>query len=172
MNNWIIRYSLHVVALLALQVLVLSHINIGGLINPYIYPLLIILLPLSTPRWAIMSIAFFSGMFVDLFQNTLGMHAAAIVFIAFLRPYLLKILNPKEQEINELMDLFYHGIAWFVIYAGLLLFIHHLVYFFIEKGNFSNFFWTLLKVGLSTLFSGVLMMIYLVLVFNKSKKKY
>ena len=172
MNNWIIKYIWHCLALIAVQALVLSHINISGLVNPYIYPLLILFLPLTTPRWAMLLIAFAIGLSVDIFQSTLGMHASAAVLLAFIRPGLLRILNPKEQEMNELMDPYYHGITWFAIYAGILVFIHHLFYFAVEKGNFHEYWWTFLRSLCSTAFSLLTMTVYMVMVFSKSKKKY
>ena len=66
------------------------------------------------------------------------MHAFSLVLIAFIRPYLFKLLNPKEQEADEIMDINYHGFTWFVIYLAILTFIHHLVYFKIEKRGTMN----------------------------------
>lgn len=173
MNKQIINYLFHCAAVLTIQILALNHINISGFINPYIYPVLILLLPLQTPKYQLLLIAFILGLTVDIFQETPGMHAAALVFIAFLRPYLFKVLNPKEQEADELMNIAYHGITWFVIYVGLFTFIHHLVYFRIEKGNFGAYHYTLLKTILSSLFSILCIFIYLYLSTNsRSVNKY
>jgi hypothetical protein len=109
---------------------------------------------------------------IDIFQETLGMHAFSLVLIAFIRPYLFKLLNPKEQEADEIMDINYHGFTWFIIYIAILTFIHHLVYFRIEKGDFHAYHYTLLKTVLSTIFSLLSMVLYIFLTSSKSSTKY
>jgi len=45
------------------------------------------------------------------------------------------------------------GFGWFFAYASLLVFVHHLAIFYIEAGGFSLFFFTLVKVFFSTVFT-------------------
>lgn len=172
MNRQVIKYISHCVLILVIQILILNYINISGFINPYLYPLLIFLLPLNTPKYLLLFIAFGLGFTIDIFQETLGMHAFSLVLIAFIRPYLFKLLNPKEQEADEIMDINYHGFTWFIIYIAILTFIHHLVYFRIEKGDFHAYHYTLLKTFLSTLFSLLSMVLYIFLTSSKSSTKY
>lgn len=172
MNNWIVRFITNALILLTIQILVLNHLNLSGLINPYIYPLCILILPLSTNHGFILLVGFIIGLLVDLFQHSYGMHASAMVLIAFLRPYILRVFNPKEQEMNEIMDPYYHGMVWYLIYAGSLIFIHSFVFFFCEIGTFNQFWWTLLKVIISSSFATLLIWIYLMLTFRKTRKKY
>lgn len=172
MNKQIVKYIGHCLLILVIQIMALNYINISGFINPYMYPLLILMLPLNTPRYLLLLIALFLGLTIDIFQETLGMHAFATILIAFLRPYLFKILNPKEQEADEIMDISYHGFTWFAIYLGIFTFIHHLVFFRIEKGDFHAYHYTILKTILSTMFSVVSMFIYVFLSSNKSATRY
>ncbi|MEI6311390.1 MAG: hypothetical protein WCP57_03920 [Bacteroidota bacterium] len=172
MNSQIIKYLSHCILILVIQILALNYINVSGLINPYMYPLLILMLPLNTPKYILLFTALFIGLSVDIFQETLGMHAFATIFIAFLRPYVFKILNPKEQEADEIMDIHYHGFTWFAIYLGVFTFIHHLLFFRIEKGDFHAYHYTLLKTVLSTVFSLISMFIYIFLTSNKSSTRY
>lgn len=172
MNSQLIKYFGHCILILVIQILALNYINISGFINPYMYPLLILLLPLNTPKYQLLLAATLIGLTVDIFQETLGMHAFATILIAFLRPYLFKILNPKEQELDEIMDINYHGFTWFAIYLIVFTVIHHLVFFIIEKGDLHALHYTLLKTILSTLFSLTCMLIYLSLSSNKSPNKY
>ena len=172
MNTNIIKYLGHTILILVIQILALNYINISGFINPYLYPLLILILPLTTPKYLLLIIAFFLGLTVDIFQETLGMHAFVAVLIAFLRPYVFKILNPKEQEADELMNINYHGFTWFAIYLAIFVFIHHLFFFRIEKGNFHAYHYTFLKTILSSIFSLISMFIYIFLTTNKTSNKY
>ena len=172
MNRQNIKYIGHFFLIVGIQVLVLNHININGLINPYLYPLLIILLPLNIRPYALLLIAFFTGITIDCFEHSYGMHASVLVLVAFLRPLLFKILNPKEQENDDLIDMYYHGVTWFVVYISIMVFLHHLIYFVVEKGNFSAYHFTFIKTIISSIFSVLCMMMYLLFASNKSSTKY
>jgi rod shape-determining protein MreD len=161
---------LRFVALIAAQVLIFSNIKFSPFINPYVYPLFILLLPFETPTWLLMILGFATGLTVDLFVGSLGMHAAACVLIAYVRPTLISIITPKGAEFEVEPNINLQGITWFLIYCGLMTLIHHTVYFLIEGWTFYNPFIALLRILLSTFFSVLFMMIFLFL-FTSSKKR-
>jgi len=154
MSKKIIINLLRFIILVLLQVLILNKINLGGYLNPYVYVMFILLLPFETPAWLLLLSSFAIGLSVDIFSGTIGMHAAASTFMAFLRPTVSRLINSKKEYepgvkpgINDL------GIAWFFSYTIVLVFAHHLVYFFLEVFRFEEFFTTLARVVLSTLLS-------------------
>ena len=135
-----------------LQVFVLENINLGGYLNPYFYVVFILLLPFETPGWGLLTSAFLIGFIIDAFLNTFGMHTAATVFMAFLRPLTLKALSPKDgYDKGTLPGIFYFGFPWFLKYALILVFMHHLMLFYIEVFRFSGFLLTFLRVIMSTI---------------------
>jgi rod shape-determining protein MreD len=67
MINNIITSILRFVVLILVQVLILNNIHLGGYINPYLYVLFILLLPIETPKWAVLILAFFLGLGVDIY---------------------------------------------------------------------------------------------------------
>jgi rod shape-determining protein MreD len=143
--------------LILFQVLILNHIEFSGFINPYLYVLFILILPLETPKWFLLVTAFFLGLSVDLFSHTLGMHACATVTMAFLRPYLLKVIAPREgYETGAQPNARFFGMEWFIRYATILVVVHHSVLFYIEVFSFHQFFSTLLRVILSSIFTLIL----------------
>ena len=141
------------VVLVAVQVLFLNQIQFSGFINPYIYILFIMLLPLNSPRYAVLLLAFIIGLVVDVFSNTLGMHTAAAVFIAYLRPLIIRAITNREEELNDYPGLVQTGVIWFVTYTAIMVVIHHAVLFYLEVFSFHNFFSTLYRVFLSSIFS-------------------
>lgn len=161
---------LRFVALLAAQILVFSNIKFSPFINPYVYPLFILMLPFETPVWLLMILGFATGLTVDIFVGSLGMHAAACVLIAYLRPALISIITPKGAEFEVEPNINLQGITWFTIYCGLATLIHHTAYFLIESWTFYNPFIALFRILLSTFFSVLFMMIFLFL-FTSSKKR-
>lgn len=154
--------------LIVLQIFIFNNIEIGGYAIPYIYILFILLLPFETPGWMALLLAFFLGFMVDVFSDSLGLHTAAAVLVAFLRPYVLSYFAPREgYESGSYPRVFYYGLPWFLKYSLLLIFVHHLVFFYIEVFNFYGFFVTLLRVVLSTLLTAALIVISQFFIFKK-----
>lgn len=155
-----IKYIVWFIVLVVFQLLVLNNIQFSGYINPYLYIYLILILPFETPFIALVTVAFFLGFAIDIGNNTLGINAAATVFAASLRPFIINIFSPRTGYNTETYPrASYYGINWFVKYASLLVFMHHLFLFFVESFSFNNFFHTLLKVILSFIFTIILIII-------------
>jgi rod shape-determining protein MreD len=132
---------------------------------PMIYPLFILLLPLQTPVWLLLSVGFFTGLTVDAFNNTAGMHAFACVLIAYLRTNVLNALLPKNLSEYGTQVPGVKNMGWvpFLTYSVFLLLIHHLVFFSIEMWSLSNIGYLLLKVLASTVTSMLFVIAYLLL---------
>ena len=155
--------------LVLLQVLVLNNLQLPGVFNPYIYPLFLLLLPLRMPLWLLLIIGFVSGLTMDLFSNTMGMHAAASVLLCFMRPQVLKLIEPSGgYEQTDKPTLSHMGFRWFATYASILVVIHHLFFFFLETLEFGQVGFMLLKIILSTALS--LLLIFLIEFFFFSRK--
>lgn len=156
------------IILVLVQILILNNIQISGYIVPYFYVLFILLLPFETPRWLLLVVAFALGISIDLFMNTPGMHAAATVFMAFLRPYVLEMSSPRDgYEPGTLPRLSYYGFQWFLRYTVILVIAHHFFLFYVEVFRFAEFFSTLLRVLLSSLFSITLIMLSQYFIYRK-----
>lgn len=154
-------YILRFFALVLLQVLIVKNIELGSYMNPFMYVLFILLLPVNTPGTVLLVVSFLTGMVVDMFYDTMGMHAAACVFTAFCRPGIIKFISPREgYEDGTEPSLQQFGLPWFFSYAGILVLIHHLFLFYIERFSFTGFFSTLLK----SLASGLVSMVLMVLI--------
>ena len=169
MNNQYIRISLRFVVLILVQVLLLNNIHFLGYMNPYVYILFILLLPFETSRWALLIMAFALGLSVDLFSNSLGIHAAACVFAAYFRPDVMSLITSrKEYEPGVEPSIADLGFQWFLMYSLILVSLHHLVLFLLEVFRFSNFFSTLGHSILNVLFT-VLFIILSQYVFYRKK---
>ena len=162
----IIRFFL----LIMFQVLILNNVELSGYLNPYIYVLILLLLPIDMPKGLVLAMGFFTGFCVDIFANTIGLHSSACVFLAFIRPFILKITEPRGgYDYNAQPTLAYMGIKWFLLYVLLLVFAHHLFLFFLEIFRITTFFSTLLRAVYSTIFTVILIIIHQYITFSKSK---
>ena len=158
------------ISLVLVQVFIFNKINIGGFANPMIYPLFIILLPFETDKNLSLFIAFMLGLSIDLFTGSIGLHTSATVFMAFIRPLAYSLISSNrvfesgiKPGINDL------GIMWFISYTSVLIFAHHLFFFFVEAFTFSEILHTFTKVVLSALLS-IFSIIVIDVVFKPQKK--
>ena len=158
--------------LLMAQILIFSNINFSSFVNPYIFPLFVLLLPFETPRWLLMLIGLSAGLFLDYFLGSTGMHAAACLLIGYLRPFLINVITPKGTEFEISPNIYAQGITWFIVYLGITMFIYLTFYFFVEAATFLNFFFMLLKIFLSVIVSVIFMIIFLFLFSSKKKRRY
>lgn len=169
MNNPVFRNIVRFVFLVLIQVLILNNMNLGGYLNPYIYVLFILLLPADINKSFLLILAFFTGLTIDYFGNTLGLHAAATVLLAFARPGILNLFFKNiEFGKGEEPGLAKIGIGGFLRYTLVLVFIHHFALFMLEVFSFNDFLTTLYRITLSTLLSTLIIMIT-VMLFSRKK---
>ena len=160
------KYALMFISLVLIQVLIFNQVQFSGFFNPYIYVLFIILLPLSTPRYATLILAFLLGLVIDIFSNSLGVHSAATVFVAYIRPLVIRLISPREDDRSDYPGLNQNKLSWFINYVIIIVFLHHAMLFYLEVYTFANFFNTLYRVILSSLFSIIVIVLSQFLVFR------
>jgi len=154
MINSVIRLSLISILLILLQLLLFNNIQFSGFINPYIYIMVVLLLPSAIPSWLLLIISFLTGLIIDLFMGSPGMHASATLLAGFCRPYLLTIIAPRDgYESGSDLSMSAYGFRWFLVYTVIIVVIHHTALFYLEVFRFSGFFRTLLRVILSSVFT-------------------
>jgi len=172
MTNLIFRNIIRFLFLVLFQVLILNNINLGGYTNPYLYLYFILLLPFATPRWLLLVLAFFLGISIDLFTNTLGLNAAATVLMAFCRPYVIRAISREpEEELGIQPSLRLQGFTWFFLYSLILILIHHFALFYLEIFRFTEFFQTLLRVITSSAFTLALVFLSELLFYSRGNKQ-
>lgn len=149
-SNQILTIFGRFIILVLLQVIVLNNINLGGYINPYIYILFIVLYPLDGNKTTLIFLSFLLGLSIDIFENSGGVHAAASVFIAYVRDFVLKYSFGVSYEYNN-VKLNKATVSEKITYVGSIILFHHIILFSLEIFSFNHML-LLLK---STLFSGV-----------------
>lgn len=118
----------------------------------FAYVAFLLLIPLEAGALMIMFLGFATGLIVDIFYDSLGIHASACVIIMFLRSYLVNLMTPRGGYDTGLVPtLRVMGWEWFSVYAYVLIFMHHLALFFIEASGFGMFFFTFSKAFFSSI---------------------
>lgn len=168
MNSVISRNIVRFVILIIIQALVLNNINFLGYINPYIYILFIILFPITNNRMLFIFLSFLLGLTLDMFLDSGGLHAAACVTIAYLRPLFLKLAFGAAYEYQTVkLSQTEYGPRF--TYFSFLIFIHHFIIFSLEIFNISQIILILKKTLFSGVFTLILCLILTVLFSSKSK---
>jgi rod shape-determining protein MreD len=154
MINSIFRFSLIFIVLIVLQVVLFDNIQFSGYVNPYVYILFILLLPVEIPSWLLLILSFITGLLMDFFLGSPGMHTFSTVLAGFVRPYVLRAVSPRDgYEAHASPSMLNYGFTWFLTYTFVIVLVHHTSLFYLEVFRFTEFFRTLLRVLLSSLFS-------------------
>ena len=166
----IIRFSLFILV----QVFVLDKIHLHQMVTPYLYFLFIIWLPFRMGRTQLMLLAFALGFAMDSFRHHPGFHTAACVMIAYIRPFLVNLLIPQEGADNNYEEPSFKSLGGtlpYMIFVGVLTFIHHGWLFLLEAWQFGNIWYFLIKTILSTVLSLFLIIIAEMLFTRQQKFK-
>lgn len=158
--NSLIFNSLRFIGLVLLQVLILNQIEFIGYVNPFVYILFIMMLPLSTPGWLLLLLGFGTGYTIDLFMTGAGLHTAATVFMAFARPYVIQLATgAKQPETVNDPGLSQMGMRWWFSYTLSLVVLHHFALFLLESFSFSQLGYTLIRIILSVIATELLILL-------------
>ena len=142
------------------QVLILQNVVLFHTAFCFLYVLYLLLLPVETNPLLLMGIGFAMGFVVDLFYESLGLHAFACVMLMYVRNYWLNSVTPQGgYDNNAVPSLALGGFLWIVVYTIPLIFLHHALLFYIEAGGFGMFWFTLWKVITSTIFTSLAILI-------------
>jgi hypothetical protein len=156
----------------AVQVLWVKPFVFYDLAFCFIYLAAVVTLPLYLPTSFLLLLAFGMGITVDLFYDTIGIHAAACVAVMFARYNLISLLTPLGgYDANQEVTITDMGFRWFIVYLFILTFFHHFIVFILEANTFSYFYWTFLKVFCSTIFTVFMITAFLYLFFSPATQK-
>lgn len=166
MNFTAIRHIIRGVLLLLLQVLVLKRIGLGeswiweyG--NIFIYPVIIFLLPFRLSRLYVILIGFFIGLIIDIFYDTIGVHAFALTATAYARGLMLTYMEPRGgYQLSMSPTLFSMGLNWVLTFTFFAMLIHVFLYFSVEIFTFVYIGQILLKTLITLVLSMLVIMGY------------
>lgn len=170
MNNAIVKQIISFFFLMALQILVCNHIYAFGFINPNVYLLILLLLPITLPKSAQYAIGFTTGLIVDIFDLTLGIHAVASLILIAIRPWVIKLFSVNKIKTEETTPTpKTKDFSWLLYYTLFMVFIHQTLTNLLEIWSFNRFGMTLLSIGINTLFTTILILcVEYIFIPNKS----
>lgn len=153
-----------------IQIFFLKNLALFGVGFVFIYLLGILMLPIAMRPTTLLFIAFSLGFLLDLFYETIGMHAAAATFLAFVRPFWLRAISPTggyvETENPSLSEM---GIGWYLTYALPMIFAYSVVFFLADQWGNGGLWAVLNKSFFSSLFTCLLVILVQLLFFKRRR---
>jgi hypothetical protein len=103
-------------------------------------------------------VGFITGLTLDFFTMTPGLHAAACVLIAYFRPFIINLLAPKDTMGYSYREPSPRAMGWtpYLVYTFSLTLLHHGYMVFLEWLSFGSFLQFLIKVMATTAISMLL----------------
>ncbi len=160
---------LNLILFLLVQLPLVHRVMLFNEANGFFYVGFILLLPRTLSRSQLMLIGFFSGLLVDVFTNTPGIHASASVFVMFVRNLWLNVINDDSQELTNL-NIPSLRKTGFIFFVFPLILIHHFLIFIIENGGFHLFGKVISRILFSTIFTTIIVFVVNYAVTNHKKK--
>lgn len=138
------------------QVLILKNIVLFNTAFCFLYVAYLFFLPVEANPLFLMFAGFLMGFAIDIFYDSLGLHAFSCVLVMYVRNYWLSLITPQGgYDSSATPSIAINGMQWFLVYTFPLVFLHHSVLFFVEAGGFGMFWFTLWKIITSTLFTTI-----------------
>ncbi len=148
-----LKNILRIAAFILIQVYVLNKIPpLHQYISPYLYYLPLLWLPFSVSRMGLLVIGFLTGLTLDYFTMTPGLHAAACVLVVYIRPFIIEILTPKDSSEFNYREPSPKSMQWtpYAVYVFVLTLLHHGYMIFLEWLSFGSFLDFIIKVITTT----------------------
>lgn len=156
--------------IMPLQVLIFRNFVLYGIGFNFFYLFCLLLLPVEISAVMGMLIAFITGLFVDLFYHTLGVHAGAAVLLMFLRYYWLRINGPRSgYEVNQFPTIPNYGFTWYLTYSLPLIFLHSITVFLLEAGSASLVGQSLIRGLITAIISFIFIVLTQYFFFKKAR---
>lgn len=137
----------------------------------FIYLAFLLSIPIDSNRILALFVGLFTGLTVDIFSDSLGIHAAACVLMMHVRYYIIEWATPQGgYDGGVLPSSASLGLQWYMTYSFPLILIHQICLFYTEAGGASMFFFTMSKALLSTIFTLFVIVLFQYL-FSRSSKR-
>jgi len=114
---------------------------------------------MNVTRSQVIAISFLLGIVIDVFSNTLGMHAAACTLTGMFRNQLIYVFASKEMVEGVTPSYQTLGVSSFIGYVLSLIVLHHIALFSIESFSLFDPLFLLFRILACVIFTTLLVLI-------------
>jgi len=156
MTKTVIQFILLFLALLVLQ-LVCNKIVLFNIAMPIVFIYLILRLPVNLHGGWVLTVAFFSGLIIDIFNNTPGMNALSCTIMAAMRRPVFNLFVSRENDMNiPIPSVDSMGVGDYFKYMATLVTVYCALIFLIQAFSLHNIALTLARIAASSVLSIVI----------------
>lgn len=153
MTKTVIQFIVLFVALVLLQ-LVCNKIVLWGIAMPVVFIYLILRLPVNLHDGWVLTIAFFTGLLIDIFNNTPGMNALVSTVMAGVRRPVFNLFVSRENDMNiPIPSVDSMGVGDYLKYMATLVTLYCTLVFLIQAFSLHNIGLTLARIAGSSVLS-------------------
>ena len=168
----LVKNIFRLIIFILVQVYVLNKVpHLHRYVVPYLYFLFILWLPFTMTRLGLLVTGFMTGLLLDYFTMTPGLHTAACLLVAYVRPFIITLLIPKDTVEFNYREPSPRAMGWapYAVYVLVLTLLHHTYLVLLQWLQFGTFVDFILKV-LSTTAISLLLIFTVELLFPRKVK--
>lgn len=172
MGKSILNLIIIFLVLVTTQVVVFNNICLFNVAIPIIFIYFIIRLPLSININIVMTIAFITGLIIDIFSDTQGVHALSCTLTSFVKRNILRLYITRDDDITD-GEVTIRTIGFVVYFKYLLtiVLLYCTLVFCIEAFTFFNILQLFLRIICSTILSFLLILAIERIVNSRREKR-
>lgn len=153
------KYSLLLLICILAQVLIFNYITLFYVAIPIIFIFFLIRLPINVNKILLFTLAFFTGLCIDVFSDTPGVNAIACVVVAALRQPIYYAYVEKDDHTDSLVpSVATLGMATYCKYLFTFVVIYCVLAFTIEYFSFADVKNIVIMSGASALLSFIILL--------------
>jgi len=171
MTKTVIQFIVLFLVLIVLQ-LVCNKIVLFNIAMPVVFIYLILRLPVNLHSAWVLTIAFFTGLIVDIFNNTPGMNALACTIMAAIRRPVFNAFVSRENDMNiPIPSVDSMGVGDYFKYMATLVTVYCTLIFLIQAFSLYNITLTLARIAASSVLSIIIIFGLDTLVSTRREKR-
>ena len=171
MTKLFLENLLRFIILLLAQVFLFKNMGYYNIAAPFPYIMFVLLLPVKTSKVLLYVLAFLTGLTVDMFYDTLGVHSAASVALAWARVGFMRLtIQDDDHDALSTPGIGQMSFRWFFIYTFLLILFHHIVLLLVVVFSIDNIHLTLSSILFSCIFTTILILLFELILYRRKKR--
>lgn len=151
-----VEFFILFLVLLVLQGFVFAHIDLYGLVNPYVYIMVLLLLPMRIKGWQALFVGFVLGAVMDLLSGNCGLHTICTTWLAFVRPMVLHFTAGRDEvELGGLPISRRIGVGRFMSYVMIMSLLFGIPFFALEAMTLVGWGFLVIRILCSSVLTAV-----------------
>lgn len=160
------------VGLVIAQAVIFNNLVLFNSAVALVFIYFIIRLPVTMSINWLLTVGFFTGLSVDIFQDTLGLNALACTLLAALKKPVFYLYVPSDEDLaGKRIGIATVGSGTYLKYLLTMVVIYCVLVFTIESINYNNYKRILIRIGASALLTFIILYAFESLTLTRNEKK-